>query len=247
MALSHRAKRMLERGTRYPHPGDRVTIVACLEREGWPVFEPVVEFEERFGGVEYHIYGDGREGLRLGLVLPMWNAATGTSETGTSGWVENGRYYFECAHPFVACPCELQIDQDGALCADFQPIASTVERHVESDAVLDELGYEQDRWLWLLFGVKRARDRQVDENLQRLGLSLVPEATDAYTTWWRDDGLRVHRHVFWDGTGTNDRLVAYARTEHDPRRLVDALRETSYGREPTRYQWPPRPFPRTTA
>lgn len=238
MALSERALRMLRRGRIHPHPSERSQIVACIERAGLPVFVPIVEFEERYGGIEYDIRGSGKSGLRLGLV-PEWADHRHAERTGLRvvGWGQQGRYFFECAQHPVA-QCSFLLNDAGVLHIDGVPVATTIETYIELDAVVDGLQDEQPEWLQLVFGNAPRGDREVDERLDRLGLSILPEASDIYATAWRGNGLWVERRVFWDGRGDRDRLVAYVATEGSARELIDALRGTSFRSDPVRRTWP---------
>lgn len=79
--LSERAQRMLGRGTRYAHPRDRAEIEAAIERANVPVFEPIVRFAERYGGVEYRVRGrqvDVRHPVHLSLLWPWSESGSGT-------------------------------------------------------------------------------------------------------------------------------------------------------------------------
>ncbi len=227
---------MLRRGTWHTHPTGRDEIVGYIERAGLPVFEPVVRFAERFGGVEYPVRGD--RGLRLGLVW-YWAppGLRGVVGLQVHGWQKGERYLFDCArHP--AAQSWFALDQVGVLHVDFAPVASSIEAHIESDAMVDALMDEQPAWLQLLFGEAPRGEGDVDERLRRLGPAVVPEASDAYTTWWHNDEWRVHRHVPWDGRDDRDQLVAYAKTEAAAERLAAALPGTSFSTRPARLPWP---------
>ena len=229
---------MLKRGKRRTHPRERRDIATYIEQAELPVFEPVLQFGERSGGIEYRVRG-ATSGLWLGLVW-TWgvSAPNGVEGPQVDGWLEDdGRYLFECAiHPVGQV--RFTLDQSGTLNVDEMPIASSVEVYIESDSVLDSLTDVQRKWMWLLFGNAPRGDRGVDEHLARSGFVVVPEASDEYITWWRDTDVWVHRHMFWDGEGNSDRLNAYARTKAGEQRIIEALLGTSFGRQPTRVSWP---------
>lgn len=249
--MSARAQRMLEHGKRYPHPADRGQIIDCLQRSDLPVFEPVVAFEEEFGGVAYHIRGTG-DGLLLGIA-PAWAAPSGPQywrperlqkrlERPVWATQHGGEWFFECCAWLRHAEEPPLLKQTGELWTLDglpTPVASSTRVYIEGHALLDELIELQPTWVWLLFGDRLPRgDRRLDAQLNSLGLPVFPEATDAFTAWWGTDRVRVHRHVFADGTGRYERLVAYTATAEEAEWVSTAVTTALAETRPTRRAWP---------
>lgn len=209
MALSARARAMVADATHHPCPRDRLDIIAGLRRARLPVFDAIVRFQEQFGGLEYRVPGT-EIGFHLGI-MPTW-------DQGIEGFEEEGRYFFDCGnHPVAQFP--FYLDQDGMLYADPNvryPIASSIEAHLESDAVLYEM-YRAARsplwpvgWRMAEEGVFDRGDRRLDA---RMHIPRLAEACDTYTTWWAGEDVRIQRAVYldWD-TGERDivRLFAHS-------------------------------------
>lgn len=200
---------MLAEAVRHPCPRDHLDIVAAIEREGLPIFDGIVRFQETYGGIEYRVPGT-EIGFWLGL-MEEWGR-------GVAGFEEEGRYYFGCGYT-RALQFGYYLDQDGMLYAYpdvLYPIASSIEARIESDAMLYAM-YRDARSPLLPVGWRMAEEGVFDRDDRRpdarVPFPRVPEACDAYTTWWEGDGMRVQRAVYldWD-TGERDIVRLFARS-----------------------------------
>lgn len=218
MALSGRAKRMLKQGTRSPaHGMGRSTVVAALEVAGLPVYESIIAFQQEFGGISYRVRGDSG-GMSWGLFQPE-----------ASGFTPDGHhYYFKCGSHRVA-PVGFYLDQEGSLYVNERftapvAIASSVEKYMESDAIVNEL-IDLSFTCWLPLGTRPQGESAVQKRLEHLSLPVIRAASDRYTTWWGHDRLRVVQEVFWSDGPALNRFVAYARTPAETKPLIEALRD----------------------
>lgn len=174
MALSERAQRLLQRATRYRARSERAEIVDLMRGLGWPAFEPVVVFEEQFGGLEYRVRGR-EDGLKLGL----WFDADGPEHQG-------GKWFFACAdHPTQQA--WFRMDQAGAFYVDEVPLASSMTVWLESEAAEDELVDLQAKWWLVSFPCSHPEDDLVG----RIELPPLIEATDELIRWWTDSRTRL--------------------------------------------------------
>lgn len=125
MELTERAQAVLQRATRRSAPRDRARIVALLEAEGVPVFEPLVAFQERYGGLEFGwlLLGIEDDGVR----------AFGYDD-------EDGHYYFYCADDITSAPVNFFLDEEGTFYVGTYPIAERFETYVEWYALVS--GYD---------------------------------------------------------------------------------------------------------
>jgi hypothetical protein len=226
MALSERAQQMLEQGIRHPCRIERTQILAALQQADLPVFEPIVAFQQRFGGIEYRVKGSSH-GMSFNLFqkdaspqerLPEISAFTGESQ----------RYFFECGEHRVA-QFGFYLDQEGTLYVDERfsspvAIASSVEKYIESDAMVNEL-IDLPFTCWSPLGIVAQGENEFKKRLALLELPVIGEASDQYTTWWGNDRIRVVQAVYWVDRPPQNRIVAYARTHSTAQQFIDTLRD----------------------
>jgi hypothetical protein len=222
MAFSQRAQRLLEQGRRRPCPIERDHILAALQQVELPVFEPIVAFQQRFGGIAYHVKGT-QHSIYFNLFhkyAPLPDISVITDE--------RQRYFFECAEHSVAPVC-FYLGEEGTMYVDDcfaapVAIASSVEKYIESDALVNELS-ELHFTCWSPLGTIAAGENESNQRLALLELPVIEEASDPYTTWWGNDRMRVVQRVVWADGPAENQIVAYARTPLDARQLLDALRD----------------------
>lgn len=221
---------MLAQGTHPAHMMERSSIVAALEHAGLPVFEPVVAFQQEFGGITFRVRGNRGKNY-LGLF-----------QTGFSSFTPDGQhYYFECFTHGTA-QFHFYLGEDGTMYVDGGfpaplAIASSIEKYLESEAVVNELIDLSFQWWSPLEEVE-----QDDTRLRKhLDLPIIAEASDAYTTWWGNERLRVVQEVFWSKGLPQHHRAFYARTEADAQEFVDSLRNVLHPHRSSSwpfYLWP---------
>jgi hypothetical protein len=196
---------------------ERSSIVAALEQAGLPVFEPVVAFQQHFGGITYQVRdraGGKSHQMSLGLFQPK-----------IVGFTPDGHhYYFACGTHSIA-QMGFYLGEEGTMYVDERfpspvVIASSVEKYLESDAMVDKLIDLHFKW-WLPLGEVAQDDSRLREQLD---LPIIVQASDAYTTWWGNDHIRVVQEAFWSGGPPQNRRVCYARTRSDAQQFNDSLR-----------------------
>lgn len=214
MTLSRRAQRMLQQGTSPARMMERAAIVAALEQAGLPVFEPIVAFQQQFGGITYRVKGQ-RGKYSLGLFRPD-----------ISGFTPDGRhYYFNCFTHGTA-QFGFYLREDGVMYVDERfsapvAIASSIEKFLESEAMVNEL-VDLHFTCWSPLG-EVARD---DTSLKmHLDLPVIAQASDAYTTWWGNAHIRVVQQVFYSDGPPQSYRAFYARTKSDAQQFKDSLRD----------------------
>jgi hypothetical protein len=204
---------MLEQGTHPAHMMERSSIVAALEQAGLPIFEPVIAFQQHFGGITYRVNGC-RGRMSLDLFQPE-----------IFGFTPDGQhYYFECFTHGTA-QLHFYLGEDGTMYVDERflapvAIASSIEKYLESEAVVNELIDLSFQW-WSPLGEVAQDDTRLRKQLD---LPVIAQASDAYTTWWGNDRIRVVQQVFWSKGLPQHHRAFYARTEADAQRFRDSLR-----------------------
>lgn len=210
MTLSQRAQAILARGRRVPCPTEPREVAALLTQAQLPVFDRVIAFQEQFGGVEYHV-GRSQDSFLLGIVR-SW-------DDDVFGFEEEGRYYFECAEHSSA-QLRFFMDDLGTFYVDDFPLASSVERYIESDALIDEMTW-QGHWHHVDAGQVARDDRRVDALVP---LPVMPEVSDEFIQWWGMDSVRVCRDGLWAPKDRLDRILIYARSRRDARHIRGLFR-----------------------
>ncbi len=218
--LSLGAHTMLERRPRQLTITDREAIIERITKAGLPVFEPIVAFQARYGGMEYRVRGTGH-GFAFDLL-------SGPPDEPPSLYGEKdpqGFWAFWCGDERTT-PFQFFIRQDGAICVDvgdyvLLPIASSVEKYIESDTLQEGLMAIQAKW-WQIFFQVPATDRAVDAVLAQ-GRTVVDVASDAYTTWWANEYSRIRRRTMFTPDATN-RVTAYLPSRDAAAQLAEAVR-----------------------
>ena len=225
-ALSPVAMAMLGRGRRHKAQRDPGAIIEQITMQGYPSFEPIVHFQIRYGGVEYLAADEG--GFYFDLFMP--NLEFGEDRCSTEQ-DDNGIWYYELGTPRVA-QIYYKMRQDGVVCSGgdegMVPIASSVEKYIENDAVGDEMRAIQLCWWQVPLGAIQRDDRRLDA-IVAVGHSVIERASDDYTTWWEDDNSRIRRGVAHDA-GPNWHMVhAYFQTREVASSFVDVVRDVIAG------------------
>lgn len=205
---------MLAQGTHPAQMMERSSIVAALEQAGLPVFEPIVAFQQRFGGITYRVKGRRGKSL-LGLFQPELYGFTPDSR----------RYYFKCYTHGIA-QLGFYLGQDGTMYVDERfsapvAIASSIEKYLESEALVNELIDLSFKW-WSPLG----QVAQDDTRLRKwLDLPILARASDAYTTWWGNEHIRVVQEVFWSDGPPRHHRAFYARSRSDAQQFEESLHD----------------------
>ena len=220
---------MLEQGTRPAQMMERSSIAAALEQAGLPVFEPVVAFQQNFGGITYRVNGC-RGKMSLGLFQPE-----------IFGFTPDGQhYYFECFTHGTA-QMGFYLGKDGTMYVNEHfsspvAIASSIEKYLESEALINELIDLSFKW-WSPLGEVAQDDTRLRK---RLDLPIIAQASDAYTTWWGNAHIRVVQQVFCSDGPPRHHRVFYARTQFDAQQFKESLRDLLDRRVLSRpiFPWP---------
>ncbi len=178
--LSHRAKRFLENQQRYPSTVNRKEIIESFLDNEAPIFEPLIKFQEKYSGYKFlagvvpiHfglLQGDGGYPARTGTAIVEFRS----SET------RGANYQFVCATSEF--PMDFTLDENGCYYEDNTIVASCFEKTIEHLAIWNELS-EKSEFKTVL------QNQKVDihDLDKRLGLTIIPEASDAYTLWFTND------------------------------------------------------------
>jgi hypothetical protein len=205
-ALSGRAQSYINSLTRRAAVRDEGEILRRFRDAQVPDFEPVVRFQQQFGGLE-ELYG--RNLFVWGLFHDRPDPDSAFEPNRPHTFKNGDRWFFTCAdchrsdHWFL--------DQTGALYWCFEPPrASSFARKVERDAVVWELTRTRSPRR-LVFEVPDAAAVQL--LVPRLEPGLIPEASDEYEALYLHGGLYI--------AVKGSRMIAYACEGFDASLLRD--------------------------
>jgi hypothetical protein len=193
--LSLAARTMLGRRPRRQTLTEREAIIEQITRAGLPVFEPIVAFQEHYGGIEYAVRGEA-----IGFSFDLFEGFDPKEPWEFNALQDAQGYWgFHCGDEAWA-PFWFSIRQDGAVCVDgtddvLMAIATSVEKYIESDAIRDGLLDLQPTWWELFF---HTADYRALDSVFAQGRQIVNVASDACTTWWADERSRIVRHMLLD-------------------------------------------------
>jgi len=204
---------------------NRLEIIAHLERAGLPVFDMVIDFQQRLGGLEYSVCGLENHSICFNLLQQVGNSfevegfAAANDEEGFS-MSNDDRFFFVCAVS-RSIPFTFYLDQAGSMYVHDGttnrplPVATSPDKYIESDAVLDELLSLRPVWHRAGLGFVASDDARVNERLALMPLSIISEASDAYTTWWIGDTVRIWRRMHWNIQHPCSVIIASAQTQDE--------------------------------
>lgn len=208
--FSPRAQKVLRGASREPAP-TRSAIIRRLERAGRPVFDAVIDFEQRFSGLHFRLGLPGHEQeFKLGI---EWHAPRPAPDDPDhpertmvpigSGW--NGYAY-------------LYMNEQGEVVSHFDAVlmkSSSVVRYLEQEVI----GLIP-RWKAPSFRVD-LRPALGERLATVLNLRLIDEVSDQYEAWWRGRGLFVQQ-IFFRASWKAKQTSVYARSIADLVRALEA-------------------------
>ncbi len=180
--LSERAKRFLAGVERLSSTVDREQIIESFLNNDAPVFEPLIEFQQKYSGYKFlagleiiHcgiLQGDGGYPVRSGTAIVEFSV----SYPGTSN------YEFVCAT--ADCQPIFTLDEYGRFYENGEIIASSFDKKMEHLAIWDELEVKEDFRI-----VLHEQALGIQELDMKLDLTMIREASDQYTLWFKNDSI----------------------------------------------------------
>lgn len=192
MTLSKRALGFLQKSEREASLLTETEIRQAFADNNAPVFEPLIEFQQKFGG---YIFYAGLAPIKFRL-LKGEGGYPKSSGTAIIEFEESGlaspRYFFDCATTLYQM--QFFLDEEGVYYEDYEAKASCFEKKVEHLALWGEIGLRED--FEIIF---RNRRLQINDIEKELKLDLLPEASDQYTIWFCNEDMYVKQ---WQGLTT---------------------------------------------
>jgi hypothetical protein len=214
-----------------PHPPlSQAEVTTALAAVGCPPYEAFVNFLTRFAGRSYS-RADGYEVAfdpSTSARPPDLSGLISRDATRGTGWLlEWGGY--------GSAPFSMQINESGVVVLDGGiPVASTIERLIESDSILDQLARSHGRWTWARGAIK---SKLIPRAENRLGIPRVAEASDDWAIWWAGTGVAANWFLEWSSGDRGEMLWVYAQTPAMMEAVLPRLRGLFIG-PPAVRGWP---------
>lgn len=203
MTLSKRASDFLRNSRRETLFLTEREIRQTFIDNGAPSFEPLVEFQQAFGG---YIFYAGLEPIKFSLLkgvggYPVYSN-TAIVEFEESEF-SSPKYFFDCAT--TNYQMQFFLDEQGVYYEDYEAKASSFSKTVEHLALWDEMRSLDN--FELIF---QNRQLKIDNIEKELNLNLLPEASDQYTSWFSNEHFYVEQ---WKGLTTLVASKTYSEKE----------------------------------
>lgn len=187
MELSKRAFDFLQRSERHPYQLTEADIRQVFIANDAPVFEPLIDFQQRYGG---YVFYAGLAPIKFGLL----KGQGGYPQSSNTAIIEFERSEFEVPVYFFDCATtnyqmQFFLDEQGIYYEDFEATASSFDKTVEHLALWDEMNLQKD--YELVFRNRRLPINNIEKELE---LDLIVEASDQYTLWFGNEFIYMKQH-----------------------------------------------------
>lgn len=184
MALSKRAMEYLAKSERETSELPEEVLLRIFSENNVPVFEPLIEFQRNYGG---YIFYAGLEPIKFSLFkggggYPLSNYRANIEFEDSE--MESCRYLFDCAT--TNYQMQFFLDEEGVYYEDYEPVASSFEKSIEHLALWKEMGDDYE----VVFRYLRLATNKPEIEL---GLELIPEASDQFTQWFKNEFIYMVR------------------------------------------------------
>ena len=219
MTLSKRASDFLQKSKRETSLLTDDDIRQIFIANNAPIFEPLVNFQIAFGGYIFHA---GLAPIKFSL-LKGEGGFPKSSNTAIVEFEESGltspKYFFDCAT--TNYQMQFFLDEQGVYYEDYEAKACSFDKTVEHLALWDEMRLGGD--YELVFRDRRLQTNNIETELE---LDFLPEASDQYTLWFRNEHIYMQQ---WQGLTT---LIASKRySDKNKLMMLDKCPPTHLGRQ----------------
>lgn len=177
--LSNRAKLFLEKHERLLTTTNRDDIIESFKINNAPVFEPLIEFQQKYSGYEF----------MAGLTPVYFTLLHGDGGFPRTNTAEIDFYESDCdsaKYQFVCAQTEYQmnftLDEFGRYYEDGEIIASNFGKTIEHLALWNEFKKKENFKIFIRD--QRLKTQYLDKKLH---FKIVPEASDEYTSWFNNE------------------------------------------------------------
>lgn len=177
--LSVRAKAFLSKQERLSTTTNRDDIIESFKINNAPVFEPLIDFQQKYSGYEF------MAGLEP-IYFTLLRGDGGYPRTNTAEIIfyepedDFPNYQFVCASSNYQM--SFTLDEHGRYYEDGEIVASNFGKTIEELALWNE--FKSKEGFEVFIRDKKLNIPSLDE---KLGLKIIAEASDEFTQWFKND------------------------------------------------------------
>ncbi len=178
--LSIKAKNFLANQERFSSTIIREEIIESFVNNDAPIFEPLIEFQQKYSGYQFMV---GLEPINFGLLQGDggYPVRTGTAIVDfSSSKTDKSNYQFVCATSQMQI--DFTLDEHGRYFEHNEIVASSFDKTIEHLAIWDEM--EKIGGFKIFLQNQKLTIPALDK---KLSLTIIPEASDEYTLWFKND------------------------------------------------------------
>lgn len=207
---------------------DRKEVEKVFKELGSPIFEKVIDFQVRFGGIFYRIGENFCDGFKMGIIRQdykkNYTIHCDIRDVVKNKKVLDTRYYYECMEYNYAGDWGPHIDQDGKI-FDFAmgilfPIAETIEEYLEDEAIKHDL--LKKSWL-----TQRISENKYKELIEKKIINRIENKhfSHKYFNWWKNDEETIFIRIETDEKTLGGYLTKYIEIYYVNQDILDSLYE----------------------
>lgn len=207
---------------------DREQIEKIFIESGKPIFEKVIDFQVRFGGIFYRMGESFRDGFKMGVIgsydKENYIRHCETREIEDNDGVVKTRYYYECMDYDYAGDWGPHIDQDGKIFGFAMgflfPKAETIEEYLEDEAIRHDLLKKS----WANQQIPEERGQAIIENKNMKRIE-NKHSSHRYFNWWKNDEETIFIRIDTDEKTLGGYLIKHTKIYCSNQDLLDSLYE----------------------
>ncbi|KNY28318.1 hypothetical protein [Pseudobacteroides cellulosolvens] len=182
--ISKLAMQMLSEGKLENALTNTEVIIKLFQREGIPIFEKVINFQEIYGGIWYKI----GKGYYKGYHMNIFYFDSQILKYRFKYWSkDSGKYFFQCMDYHYAGDIGPCIDEDGKIYNFFMGTyklrADSIEEFLEDESIKYYFVNMYPKWINSSITNKQFNDLQKNVDFIKIESS---HYTDKYFEWWKD-------------------------------------------------------------
>ncbi|MBA3681708.1 MAG: hypothetical protein H0W73_11175 [Bacteroidetes bacterium] len=173
--LSERARTFLNKQTRVSSTTDRQKVIECFNDNDIPCYEPLIRFQEEYSG---YCFSAGTEPIFFGLL--QGDSGSYPNTAFIEEQIIRNTTHFKCATSEYQMTFTL--DKFGNYYEDYEIVATSFDKTIEDLALWDEIR-NSDNFKILI----RDQKLEVEKINEILDLVIISEASDIYTSWFKNE------------------------------------------------------------
>jgi hypothetical protein len=205
--LSKRAQEFLDKSERDTFPITREEIISIFKENNAPIFEPLIDFQLNYGGYTFYA------GL-VSIRFTLFQGDGGYPERSNTAVIEFdepltqfSNYHFYCA--ITDYQSRFTLDEYGRYYEEFEPLAESFSKLIEQLSIWDKVSLLEGYSEFLM--KNEANNYKQEQIIKNMEVSIIPEASDSFTQWFKNEFLYLTRRKDGIRIITNDEKQVKAR------------------------------------